>query len=178
MVSFNVGFDRDQLQVTQGQPRASLAAMSSKTKANPKLQRTSQVYEDRSADSGNRILRYFCGDCGSPLFSFPDNTPDKTYVKAGVLDEVERVVPREEIVSKIRRREDGQFKQIMSGKLIACRAEGTGDESVSDIRDHIRYFVLINKRYVIATGTSARPSCSRVRGRGRLDSNLIDRRIW
>lgn len=60
-----------------------------------------QTYEDNSADSGSRIVRAFCGDCGSGLYSTPDSIPGKIFVKAGSLDEAERVVPKSEIVGSI-----------------------------------------------------------------------------
>jgi hypothetical protein len=60
------------------------------------LERTGELttYEDGS-DSGNPVLRKFCGKCGSPVFS---ETPDgmaqgMIFIKAGTLDEVNDLAP-------------------------------------------------------------------------------------
>lgn len=38
------------------------------------------------ADSGRTLHRYFCGDCGSPLFSRRELTPENTSLRVGTLD--------------------------------------------------------------------------------------------
>lgn len=38
------------------------------------------------ADSGRTLHRYFCGDCGSPIYSQRATTPDIVVVRAGTLD--------------------------------------------------------------------------------------------
>jgi hypothetical protein len=38
------------------------------------------------ADSGRTLHRYFCGDCGSPLYSQRETTPEMMSVRAGTLD--------------------------------------------------------------------------------------------
>lgn len=39
------------------------------------------------ADSGRTLHRFFCGDCGSPLFSRRELTPENTVLRAGTLDD-------------------------------------------------------------------------------------------
>jgi hypothetical protein len=39
------------------------------------------------ADSGRTLYRYFCGDCGSPLYAHRENRPELIVVKAGTLDD-------------------------------------------------------------------------------------------
>jgi len=39
------------------------------------------------ADSGRTLHRYFCGDCGSPLYSQRATTPETMMVRAGTLDD-------------------------------------------------------------------------------------------
>ena len=39
------------------------------------------------ADSGRTLYRYFCGDCGSPLYTHRENSPEWIVVKAGTLDD-------------------------------------------------------------------------------------------
>jgi hypothetical protein len=39
------------------------------------------------ADSGRMLIRYFCGECGSPLYSHRETTPENLNVRAGTLDD-------------------------------------------------------------------------------------------
>ena len=41
---------------------------------------------DAPAASGRTLHRYFCGDCGSPVYSQRPTTPDFVVVRAGTLD--------------------------------------------------------------------------------------------
>ncbi|HAJ78848.1 MAG TPA: aldehyde-activating protein [Fibrobacteres bacterium] len=45
------------------------------------------------ADSGRKITREFCPECGSPLFTRSEKFPDKVSIKAGSLDEPGVVMP-------------------------------------------------------------------------------------
>jgi hypothetical protein len=44
-------------------------------------------------DSGREVSRFFCGDCGSPLFTRPPLHPDVVFIKAGSLDDPSVVRP-------------------------------------------------------------------------------------
>jgi hypothetical protein len=57
-------------------PRASFTL----TKGEPKR------YTD-TAQSGKKLFRHFCADCGSPIFSFREATPEMVVVRAGTLDD-------------------------------------------------------------------------------------------
>lgn len=63
--SHNVAIPTSTLTITRGEPK---------------------VYAD-TADSGNRLNRFFCGDCGSSLFSRREKMPEMTVLKAGTLDD-------------------------------------------------------------------------------------------
>ncbi|HEY8067822.1 MAG TPA: GFA family protein [Burkholderiales bacterium] len=39
------------------------------------------------ADSGRILSRYFCADCGSPIYSQRENSPERMVVRAGSLDD-------------------------------------------------------------------------------------------
>ena len=39
------------------------------------------------ADSGRTLHRFFCGDCGSPIYSQRELTPETVVVRAGTLDD-------------------------------------------------------------------------------------------
>lgn len=47
----------------------------------------------KHADSGNKVTRYFCPECGSPLYTASPRHPDYVYVKAGILDDPGLVMP-------------------------------------------------------------------------------------
>lgn len=46
-----------------------------------------KLYEDHDTDSGNLVQRFFCGDCGSPIYSALDAQPDTVFLKTGTLDD-------------------------------------------------------------------------------------------
>ena len=50
------------------------------------------MYE-RCADSGNRVVRAFCGACGSPVNSTNAGMPGTVFVRASSLDDPDRFVP-------------------------------------------------------------------------------------
>ncbi len=45
-----------------------------------------KMYAD-TADSGNRLNRFFCDDCGSSLYSRREKMPEMTILKVGTLDD-------------------------------------------------------------------------------------------
>ena len=50
-------------------------------------------YFAKQGDSGTIVARYFCGDCGSPLYTASPKHPDLYFVKAGSLDDPSIVKP-------------------------------------------------------------------------------------
>jgi len=48
-------------------------------------QGTPKRYAD-TADSGRTLYRYFCGDCGSPIYSQRATVPETIALRAGTLD--------------------------------------------------------------------------------------------
>ncbi|MEQ8859072.1 MAG: GFA family protein [Pseudomonadales bacterium] len=58
------------------------------TKGEPKL------YRDADTNSGNTVERYFCGNCGSPIFSALPDQPDMLYLKTGTLDDTAAFQPQ------------------------------------------------------------------------------------
>ena len=49
-------------------------------------QGTPKRYDDK-ADSGRTLYRFFCGDCGSPMYSQRAATPERVVVRAGTFDD-------------------------------------------------------------------------------------------
>lgn len=45
------------------------------------------------ADSGNKLTRNFCPECGSPIFTSSPRHPDRVYVKAGTFDDPTVIAP-------------------------------------------------------------------------------------
>ena len=54
------------------------------------------VYVDQG-DSGGKVMRYFCGACGSAISSAPGGIDTFEIIKAGTLDETSQVHPTMEI---------------------------------------------------------------------------------
>ena len=46
-----------------------------------------KLYQDGDTASGNTVQRYFCGNCGSPIYSAIDAMPDMVFLKTGTLDD-------------------------------------------------------------------------------------------
>ena len=45
------------------------------------------------ANSGGKSVRYFCNNCGSPIYSDVESTPDVFWIKQGTLDDTSIVNP-------------------------------------------------------------------------------------
>ncbi|MDA1074345.1 MAG: GFA family protein [Proteobacteria bacterium] len=55
---------------------------------------TPKLYEDAATDSGNPVERYFCGRCGSPIYSALPSQPEMLYLKTGTLDDTSSFKPQ------------------------------------------------------------------------------------
>ena len=47
---------------------------------------TPKLFAD-TPDSGNILNRYFCGDCGTPIYNQRTKTPEMVVIKVGTLDD-------------------------------------------------------------------------------------------
>ena len=56
----------------------------------------------KTADSGRTIRRYFCGDCGSQLYTPVSFDPSLISLKAGSMDDASAVAPNTEIWAQSR----------------------------------------------------------------------------
>jgi len=52
-----------------------------------------KLYEDADTDSGNTVQRFFCGTCGSPIYSAIPSMPDQIFLKTGTLDDTSGFAP-------------------------------------------------------------------------------------
>ena len=48
---------------------------------------TLKLYADSDTASGNTVQRFFCGNCGSPIYSAVPSQPDNLFLKTGTLDD-------------------------------------------------------------------------------------------
>jgi hypothetical protein len=62
--SVNMALSSDAFKITQGSPKRYAV----------------------KADSGRTLFRFFCGDCGSPIYSQRETMPGMVTVRAGTLD--------------------------------------------------------------------------------------------
>lgn len=46
-----------------------------------------KLFEDSDTASGNTVQRFFCGNCGSPIYSAIAAQPDNLFLKTGTLDD-------------------------------------------------------------------------------------------
>ena len=53
-----------------------------------------KVYEDGNTDSGNTVKRFFCGDCGSPIYSAVPDSPDMVFLKTGTMNDTTGFTPQ------------------------------------------------------------------------------------
>ena len=56
----------------------------------------------KAADSGTWLTRYFCPDCGSPLYTVSDAWPDMVFIMAGALDDPSVVEPAYQLWTRSR----------------------------------------------------------------------------
>lgn len=55
---------------------------------------TPKRYLDGDTTSGTPVERYFCGNCGSPIYSALPAQPDMVFVKSGTLDDTSDFAPQ------------------------------------------------------------------------------------
>ena len=78
----------------QRQAGSAFSIIAGVPKANFKLTRgTLKLFED-TGDSGKKVQRRFCGDCGSPILSETADQPDAVFIKAGTLDDTSGLSPQ------------------------------------------------------------------------------------
>lgn len=53
-----------------------------------------KLYADADTKSGNIVSRYFCGNCGSPIYSAVPAYADQIFLKTGTMDETVDFTPQ------------------------------------------------------------------------------------
>jgi hypothetical protein len=52
------------------------------------------LYLDSATKSGNQVERYFCGHCGSPIYSLIPSQPETLFLKTGTMDDTSGFEPQ------------------------------------------------------------------------------------
>jgi hypothetical protein len=53
-----------------------------------------KLYADSDTKSGNSVERFFCGNCGSPIYSALSSQTEMVYIKTGTLDDTSSFTPQ------------------------------------------------------------------------------------
>ena len=53
-----------------------------------------KLYRDSDTKSGNEVERWFCGNCGSPIYSALGSQPEMLFLKTGTLDDTSSFTPQ------------------------------------------------------------------------------------
>jgi hypothetical protein len=54
---------------------------------------TPKCYHDANTASGGTVQRFFCGNCGSPIYSMVPAQPEMMFIKTGTLDDPDGFTP-------------------------------------------------------------------------------------
>ena len=77
----------------QRQAGSAFSTLAGVPKSELKITGTPKLYRDSDTDSGNTVERYFCGDCGSPIYSAIPGQPDMAFLKTGTMDDTSGFAP-------------------------------------------------------------------------------------
>lgn len=55
---------------------------------------TPKLFTDWDTKSGRSVERYFCGNCGSPIYSAVAARPDMIFLKTGTMDDTSHFTPQ------------------------------------------------------------------------------------
>ena len=77
----------------QKQAGSAFSTLAGIKKSDFKLTGEPKIYVDSVTDSGASVERFFCGTCGSPIYSALPSQPDVIYLKTGTLDDTSKFNP-------------------------------------------------------------------------------------
>ena len=77
----------------QKQAGSAFSTLAGIKKSDFKLTGEPKVYVDTDTDSGASVERFFCGACGSPIYSALPSQPNAIYLKTGTLDDTSEFKP-------------------------------------------------------------------------------------
>ena len=71
----------------QRQAGTAFSTLAGVPKSQLEIQGELKLYQDGDTASGNVVERWFCGNCGSPIYSVVSAQPDTVLLKTGTLDD-------------------------------------------------------------------------------------------
>ena len=77
----------------QRQAGSAFSTLAGVPKAEFHLSGEPKLYQDGDTASGNTVERYFCGNCGSPIYSALPSQPDQIFLKTGTMDDTSGFKP-------------------------------------------------------------------------------------
>ncbi len=77
----------------QRQAGSAFSTLAGVAKAEFNMTGEPKLYVDSDTDSGNDVERYFCGNCGSPIYSALPSQPDMLFLKTGTMDDTSEFTP-------------------------------------------------------------------------------------
>ena len=78
----------------QRQAGSAFSALAGVPKAELNMIGEPMLYLDSATKSGNQVERYFCGNCGSPIYSLIPSQPDTLFLKTGTMDDTSGFEPQ------------------------------------------------------------------------------------
>lgn len=78
----------------QRQAGSAFSTLAGVTEADFKMSGEPKLYEDKNTDSGNAVQRYFCGNCGSPIYSKVPSMAGMLFLKTGTLNDTQSFTPQ------------------------------------------------------------------------------------
>ena len=78
----------------QRQAGSAFSTLAGVPKSDFRMDGEAKLYEDSDTETGTTVGRYFCGDCGSALYSLVESDPDMLYLKTGTMDDTSTFVPQ------------------------------------------------------------------------------------
>lgn len=77
----------------QRQAGSAFSTLAGVPKADFKITGEPKLYVDADTSSGAQVERYFCGNCGSPIYSALPGQPEMAFLKTGTLDDTSAFQP-------------------------------------------------------------------------------------
>jgi hypothetical protein len=77
----------------QRQAGSAFSTLAGVPKAEFNMSGAPKLYQDSDTDSGSTVERFFCGACGSPIYSAVPSQPDLLFLKTGTLDDTSAFTP-------------------------------------------------------------------------------------
>ncbi len=78
----------------QRQAGSAFSTLAAVLKTDFNMTGTPKLYVDADTNSGSSVERYFCDQCGSPIYSALPSQPDSIFLKTGTMDDTSGFTPQ------------------------------------------------------------------------------------